>query len=323
MRAMQVADFGSPLERVDVPVPEPGSGQVRVGVQSAGVNFADILITRGLYQVKPPPPFSPGFEVAGAITAIGESVEGWAVGDRVLAFSLFGGYADEIVVEAHHVFPLPDAIGFDVGAALTITYGTAYHAIVDRGQLAAGDRLVVLGASGGVGLACVDLGKALGAEVIACVGSDWKAEIVRNEGAHHVINYTSEDVRQRVREITDGHGADLVFDPVGGDATDKALRYLAWRGRLLVVGFTSGRIPEIPANRLLLKGTAAVGVFWGSYADEEPEGTRRDFERIFDWVMEGTLTPRIHQRLPLTSAPQALEMLARREVVGKVVLEVG
>ncbi len=322
MRAMQVADFGAPLLLAEVPTPEPKRGEVRVSVHAAGVNFPDMLIISGRYQVRPEPPFSPGFEVAGVVSAVGSNAERFQVGDRVMGFALFGGYAEEVCIDEGAVFPLPDAVSYEHGAVTQIAYGTSYHALADRGTLTAGETLVVLGAAGGVGLAAVELGKLLGAKVIGAVGSDWKAEAVLEAGADHAINYIAEDMRERVKEITDGSGADVIYDPVGGDVTDLALRCIAWRGRLLVIGFTGGRISEIPANLLLLKGASAVGVFWGDFAERERESKERDFQWILDRIASGQLRPRISATFALEDAPEALELLAERRVVGKQVLVV-
>lgn len=322
MRAMVVTEFGGPLHLVDLDSPVPGPGQVKIAISRAGVNFPDSLIIRGEYQARPPLPFAPGFEVAGTVSAVGAGVEPLTVGDRVMAYLLFGGYAEEVVADVGAVFRLPDDVTDEQGAVTSIAYGTSYHALADRAALQPGETLVVLGAAGGVGLTAVEIGKLLGARVIGLVGSDWKAEIVKEQGAGEVVNYESEDVRERILELTEGRGADVIYDPVGGDASDTALRYLAWRGRLLIIGFTSGRFTEIPANRLLLKGQSAVGVYWGSFAEKEPEANAAAFESILGWIAEGTLQPRITKSLPLEQAGEALEALERRAVVGKAVLEV-
>lgn len=319
---MQVAGYGEPLLLVDAPTPEPGPGEVRIAVHRAGVNFPDMLLIQGIYQVRPEPPFAPGFEVAGEVSAIGDGVEGLEVGDRVMAYTPYGGYAEEVVISAGTVFPIPDAVSFADAAVVPIAYGTSYHALVDRGALKEGEVLVVLGAAGGVGLTAVELGKLFGATVIACVGADWKGDVVKKRGADHVINYTTDDVRARVLELTDGRGADVIYDPVGGDALDTALRYLAWRGRLLVIGFTSGRIPDIPANRLLLKGASAVGVFWGQFAEREPQASAAGFRWLLDRIAAGALRPTIGRAYPLEEAARAMSALAAREAVGKLVLEV-
>ena len=321
MRSMQVDELGGPLRLFESPAPIPGVGEVLISTTRSGVNYPDLLLTQGLYQVRPPLPFAPGFEVAGTVTAVGSGVSRVAVGDRVMAFVPYGGYATDVVAVEDVVFGVPDGVGDEQAAVLPIAYGTAQHGLVDRAALQAGETVVVLGASGGVGIATIQVAGMIGAEVIACVGADWKAEFARDAGADHVIDYVAEDVRSRVLEITDGKGADVVVDPVGGDAADAALRYLAWRGRLLIIGFTSGRISEIPANRLLLKGASAVGVFWGQFAEREPQANRRNFEALLGWVADGSLQPMISQRVPLERAADVLIALAERRVVGKIVLE--
>jgi NADPH2:quinone reductase len=321
MRSMQVDELGGPLRLRESPVPTPDVGEVLISTTRSGVNYPDLLLTQGLYQARPPLPFAPGFEVAGTVTAVGSEVAGVAVGDRVMAFVPYGGYATDVVAAANVVFGVPDAVSDEQAAVLPIAYGTAQHALIDRAALQSGETVVVLGASGGVGIATIQVAGMIGAEVIACVGADWKMDFARDAGADHVIDYVTEDVRSRVLEITGGKGADVVVDPVGGDAADAALRYLAWRGRLLIIGFTSGRIPDIPANRLLLKGASAVGVFWGQFAQREPQANRRNFEALLGWVADDSLQPMISQRVPLERAAEVLTALAERRVVGKIVLE--
>lgn len=322
MRAMVVDELGGPLRVAQLPEPEPGPGQVTIAVRRAGINFSDMLIMQGRYQLKPPVPFAPGFEVAGEVLAVGPDETRFTPGDRVMASLWYGGYAEVVAVDEARVFALPDGVSDDQAAVVPIAYGTSYHALADRADLQSGETLVVLGASGGVGLATVEIGAMLGARVIGCVGAEWKGEAVRRQGAEHVINTTTEDVRSRVLEITDGNGADVVYDPVGGEATEIALRYLAWRGRLLIIGFTSGRIPDLAANRLLLKGAAAVGVYWGQFAELEPAVSRANFDMILSWIADGTLQPFVSERYPLEDAGKALAALAARRVVGKLLLEV-
>jgi NADPH2:quinone reductase len=321
MQSMQVDELGGPLRLRETPAPTPGVGEVLISVTRSGVNYPDLLLTQGLYQARPRLPFAPGFEVAGTVASIGSEVSRVAVGDRVMAFVPYGGYATDVVAAEDVVFGVPDGVGDEQAAVLPIAYGTAQHALFDRAAVEAGETVVVLGASGGVGVATIQVAGMIGAEVIACVGADWKADFARDAGADHVIDYVTEDVRSRVLEITDGKGADVVVDPVGGDAADAALRYLAWRGRLLIIGFTSGRIPEIPANRLLLKGASAIGVFWGQFAEREPRANRRNFDALLGWVADGSLQPMISERVPLQRAAEVLTALAERRVVGKIVLE--
>jgi len=320
MRAMQVAAFGEPLRLVEVETPQPDPGEVQIAVHAAGVNYPDLLMIDGRYQVRPELPLIPGFEVAGIVSAVGSGVDRFVPGDRVIAFAFHGGYAESIVVPAESVSPVPEGVPFDVAAAIPLAYGTGRHALFDRGQLKVGETVVVLGAAGGVGLAAVELAAAAGASVIGCVGADWKRDDVLRAGASHVINYTDENVRERVKELTGGHGADVVYDPVGGDATDEALRYLAWRGRLLIIGFTSGRIADVPANRLLNKGASAIGVFWGVFAGREHEAKEADFRWIAERVLDGRLSPVIAGRFPLERAADALALLEERKVVGRQVL---
>jgi len=322
MRAMVVDELGGPLRVAQLPEPEPGPGQVTIAVRRAGVNFPDMLIMQGRYQLKPPVPFAPGFEVAGEVLAVGPDETRFTPGDRVMASLWYGGCAEVVAVDEARVFALPDGVSDDKAAVVPIAYGTSYHALADRAHLESGETLVVLGASGGVGLATVEIGAMLGARVIGCVGAEWKGEAVRRQGAEHIINTTTEDVRSRVLEITDGNGADVVYDPVGGEATEAALRSLAWRGRLLIIGFTSGRIPDLAANRLLLKGAAAVGVYWGQFAELEPAVNRANFDMILSWIADGTLQPFVSERYPLEDAGKALAALAERRAVGKLVLEV-
>ncbi len=317
---MQVADYGRPLELVDVDEPETGPGEVLIDVHRAGVNFPDLLLIQGRYQMRPEPPFGPGFEVAGVVAAVGDGVSQVAVGDRVMAFVQLGGYAERVVAPETAVFRLPDAVSFDQAAVIPIAYGTGYHALVDRASLAEGETLLVLGASGGVGLVAVELGKHLGATVIGAVGSEWKAEAVRDKGVDEVVGY--DDLRDRVKHLTGGRGADVLYDPVGGDAFDQALRSMAWQGRMLVIGFASGRIPDIPANRLLLNETTAIGVFWGRFAQQDPAANRRNLDVVLGLVARGDLAPVIGDVLALEDAGRAMERLGDRTVVGKLVLAV-
>lgn len=324
MKAVVCEAFGPPDTLVirDLPRPEPGAGQVRVKVHAAGVNFPDLLMVQGLYQLKPPFPFTPGSEVAGVIEAVGEGVEALSVGDRVVATLPWGGYAEEVVADAPAVFPIPDELGFDVASALVIAYGTTMHALIDRARLAPAETLLVLGAAGGVGLAAVQIGKALGAHVIAAASSPEKLEVCTAAGADAVIDYSKEDLKARAKALTGHDGADVIFDPVGAALAEPALRAIAWGGRYLVIGFAGGAIPEIPLNLPLLKGCAIVGVFWGSFAARDPKAHLAHIERLVGWCEDGTLGPRIDRRLPLAEASEALEALARRDVRGKLVLTV-
>lgn len=322
MRAVRIHELSGPTAlRVDeVPTPSVGAGQVRIEVRAAGVNFPDILITRGKYQFKPALPFSPGGEVAGVVAEVGEGVNSVAVGDRVAATMLYGGFAEQVVVPELSVVKLPEAVSFEVGAATLLTYATTMHALVDRASLQRGESLLVLGAAGGVGIAAVELGRLLGARVIAAASNADKLAFCREHGAAETIDYSREDLKERVKALTKGNGVDVVYDPVGGALAEPALRGIAWQGRYLVIGFASGEIPKIPLNLVLLKGCQVVGVFWGSFAMRDPARNRAHAEQIFAWVADGKLAPAIDATLPFTDAAEALARIERRQVKGKLVL---
>ena len=322
MKAVLCKELGPPEKLVleNVPSLTPGSGQVVVSVKAAGVNFPDTLIIQGKYQFKPEPPFSPGGEVAGVVKKVGEGVTGVRPGDRVIAASTWGGFAEEMVADADRLVPMPDAMDYVPASAFILTYGTSYHALVDRAQLKAGETLLVLGASGGVGLAAVQLGKAMGARVIAAASSDAKLAVCKAEGADELINYASEDIRARVKQITAGKGVDVVYDPVGGPYSEPALRDMAWNGRFLVVGFAAGDIPKIPLNLALLKGCSIVGVFWGAFTRNEPERNRRNNQELMRLYLAGKVKPHIHATYPLERAAEALNEVLYKRVSGKVVL---
>jgi NADPH2:quinone reductase len=307
--------------RVDeVPAPTVGAGQILVDVKAAGVNFPDVLLTKGMYQFKPAPPFSPGGEAAGVVKAVGEGVKTIAVGDRVAATMLYGAFAEQVVLPELAAVKLPDAVSFEVGAATLLTYLTTYHALVDRAQLRAGESLLVLGAAGGVGIAAVEIGALLGAKVIAAASTDDKLAFCRQHGAKEGINYSSEDLKDRIKALTSGNGVDVVYDPVGGGLAEAALRGTAWEGRYLVVGFASGEIPKVPLNLVLLKGCQIMGVFWGSFAMREPAKNRAHAEQILAHVAAGRLAPAIDAVLPFAEASEALMRIDRRQVKGKLVL---
>lgn len=322
MRAVRIHELTGPsaLRVDDVPAPAAGAGQVVIDVKACGVNFPDVLLTRGLYQFKPSPPFSPGGEAAGVVRAIGAGVTSVAVGDRVAATVLHGAFAEQLAVPELAVVRLPDAVGFEVGAATLLTYATTYHALADRAALRASETLLVLGAAGGVGIAAVELGALMGARVIAAASTDDKLAFCRAHGATETINYATEDLKDRIKALTSGTGVDVVYDPVGGALAEPALRGTAWQGRYLVVGFASGDIPKIPLNLVLLKGCQIVGVFWGSFAMREPAHNRAHAAQIFAWVAEGKLRPAIDDVLPFDRAGEALGRLAARQVKGKLVL---
>jgi NADPH2:quinone reductase len=322
MRAVRVHELTGPTAlRVDeVPDLAPGAGQIVIDVRAAGVNFPDILITRGQYQFKPALPFSPGGEVAGVVRAVGSGVTTLKPGDRVATTMLHGGYAEQVCVPELAAVRLPDAVSFEVGAATLLTYLTTYHALVDRAALHSGESLLVLGAAGGVGTSAVELGALLGARVIAAASSEDKLAFCREHGATDGIDYSKQDLKERVKELTKGNGVNVVYDPVGGSLAEPALRGIAWEGRFLVIGFASGEIPKIPLNLVLLKGCQIVGVFWGSFAMREPAKNRAHAEQLFAWVSEGKLRPAIDAALPFTEAADALRRIEARQVKGKIVL---
>ena len=325
MKAVLCKEYGPPSKLVieDVPSEPTGGGQVKIRVRAAGVNFPDVLIIKGEYQFKPTPPFSPGAEVAGEVLEVGPSVTGFSPGDRVIGMCGWNGFREEVVLGAERVMKMPRAMDFDTGAALSMTYGTSYHALVQRGRLKAGETLLVLGATGGVGTAAIEIGKLLGAKVIAAGGNDEKLAVVKNHyGVEHVVNYATGSLKDQVKTLTGGAGADVVYDAVGGDLFEQSLRSIAWDGRLLVVGFASGTIPQAKANLVLLKGCSIVGVFWGAFTAREPETNRKNFEQLFRWFEEGKLKPSISHRFPLERTVEALDAIVRREVVGKAIITV-
>lgn len=324
MKAVLCTAYGEPDDLVvqSVPSPTVGKGKIKIAIHAAGVNFPDILMIQGKYQFKPPFPFSPGLEAAGEVLEVGAGVNLFKPGDRVMVTCGFGGFAEEVVAEEKSVFALPDGVEYVSAAGFPVTYGTSYHALVDRAKLQPGEVLLVHGAAGGVGLTAVELGKLMGASVIATVGADEKFEVVKRYGADHVINYNKENFRDRVLDITDKKGADVIYDPVGGDVFDLSMRCIAWEGRLLVIGFASGRIPELSVNRALLKGCQVVGVFWGSFAQRTPDRNREHFKILLDWCAEGKLKPHVSHTYPLDEAADALKMLLSRKATGKLVIKV-
>lgn len=311
------------LELRDVDDPTPGKGEVLVDVAAAGVNFPDVLIVQGLYQFKPPGAFTPGGEVAGTVAAVGDGVEGLAVGDRVAAVVPWGGFAEKLVAPATAVIPIPDGMDLETAAAFNLTYGTALHALKDRAHLQPGETVLVLGAAGGVGLASIDVAKAMGARVIAAASSPEKLAVCTAAGADAVIDYSSEDLKKRAKALTGGNGADVVVDPVGGAFSEPALRATAWRGRFLVIGFAAGDIPKVPLNLTLLKGCAVVGVFWGAFTAREPKANSANLAQLAEWFTAGRLKPVVSARYPLADAVAALEELAGRRAKGKVVITMG
>jgi NADPH:quinone reductase len=325
MKAVLCKELGPPEKLVveEVPALKPGKGEVVVSVKAAGVNFPDTLIIQGKYQFKPEPPFSPGGEVAGVVKELGEGVTGWKPGERVIAGSTWGAFAQEIAVEADRLIRMPDAMDYVSGSAFLLTYGTSYYALKDRAQLKAGETLLVLGASGGVGLSAIQIGKAMGARVIAAASSAEKLAVCKQHGADELINYASEDLRGRVKVITGGKGVDVVYDPVGGPYSEPALRDMAWNGRFLVIGFAAGDIPKVPLNLALLKGCSIVGVFWGAFTRNEPEHNRRNNEELMQLFAAGKVKPHIHATYPLERVAEALNDVLHKRVSGKVVLTTG
>ncbi|OEC61461.1 NADPH:quinone oxidoreductase family protein [Pseudomonas sp. ENNP23] len=324
MKAVLCKAFG-PAETLvleEVASPEPKKNEVLIDVHAAGVNFPDTLIIEGKYQFKPPFPFSPGGEAAGTVAAVGEKITHLKPGDRVMALTGWGSFAEQVAVPGYNVMPIPKGIDFNSAAAFGMTYGTSMHALKQRANLQPGETLLVLGASGGVGLAAVEIGKAMGARVIAAASSDEKLDVAKAAGADLLINYSTNSLKEKVKELTGGQGADVIYDPVGGDLFDEAIRSIAWNGRLLVVGFASGRIPELPVNLALLKGAAVVGVFWGSFAQRQPQDNLANFQQLFAWHAEGKLKPLVSQTFPLERAAEAINALGQRKAVGKVVVTV-
>ncbi len=322
MRAVICTKFGQPedLEVQELPSPEPAKGQVRIKVEGCGVNFPDTLIIDGKYQIRAEPPFSPGGEVAGVIDAVGEGVSGWAKGDSVIAMTGYGGFAEEIVAPATSLLRRPKTMDGVTAAGFSMTYGTSMHALKQRAKLQPGETLLVLGAGGGVGLAAVEIGKLMGARVIAAASSKEKLEAAKKAGADELIDYSDGDIKDKLKEMTGGNGVDVTYDPVGGPMFEQALRATAWKGRVLVVGFASGEIPKVPMNLALLKGCDIVGVFWGAFRQREPQEDQANFDQLFEWHAQGKLHPHVSRALPLEKAPEALRALMNREAIGKIVL---
>jgi NADPH2:quinone reductase len=322
MRAVRCHDVSGPASvRVDeLPEPKAGAGEVLIDVRAAAFNFPDVLLSYGKYQFRPSPPFILGGEGSGVVRAVGDGVSSVAVGDRVGTWMIHGTFAERIVVPELAVVKVPEKVGFETAAATLLTYTTTYHALVDRAALRPGETLLVLGAAGGVGIAAVEIGKALGARVIAAASSDEKVAFCKAHGADEVIQYGREDLKARAKALTGDRGVDVVYDPVGGPLAEAALRSIAWQGRYLVVGFASGEIPKIPLNLVLLKGCQIVGVFWGSFAMRDPAANRAHGEKLFSWVADGKLRPHLDRVLPFDRAREGLERLEQRQVMGKIVL---
>lgn len=324
MKAMLCRAFGPPesLALGDLPDPVPGPGEVLIRSAASGVNFADTLMIEGKYQEKPPFPFAPGLEVAGTVEAVGNAVTRFDPGQRVLALVPAGGFAELACAAENAVFALPDGMDFETAAGFPITYGTAHGALTWRADLQPGETLAVHGAAGGVGLAAVEVGKALGARVLASAGSPEKLAIAEAHGADGLIDYRKEDVRERLKALTDGRGVDVVFDPVGGAVFEASLRSLAWSGRLVVIGFAGGEVPQAPANLLLVKNISVLGLYWGSYRKHAPDLLLEQFAELFSWYTAGKLKPLVSEVLPLERAGEALERLKSRKATGKVVVRI-
>jgi len=322
MKALLCSHYGTPddLTIDDVADPVAAPGEVVVRVKAAALNFFDTLIIAGKYQTKPAMPFSPAAEFAGVVESLGPGVTTLKPGDRVLAYVGYGAARERIAVKAERLVPIPDSLDFDRAAGLCVTYGTTLHALQDRAHLKPGETLAVLGASGGIGLAAVELGKVMGARVIACASSDDKLAFTRQHGADDTINYASEDLKDALRRVTGGKGVDVIYDPVGGNYAEAALRSIAWKGRFLVIGFAAGEIPKIPLNLPLLKGCDIVGVFWGSFVERDPAGDRANTMQLLDWCAHGKLSSHVHASYPLSDAAAALKAIASRQVMGKIIL---
>ena len=320
MRAVRIHELIGPsgIRVDDLPEPSPGPGEVLVDVRAAGVNFPDVLLSYGKYQFKPPPPFVPGGEAAGVVKAIGSGVTTFAPGDRVAATMIHGAFAERVVANELGMLKLPDAVSFEIGAASLLGYGTVMHALVDRAALKAGETVLVLGAGGGVGVASIHVAKLLGARVIAVASTEEKRAFCKEQGADDAIDYV--DLKERVKTLTRGDGANVVVDPVGGPHSEQALRAIAWEGRHLVIGFASGDIPKIPINLTLLKGCQIVGVFWGQFAMRETTRNRENCARALSWIAEGRIRPHIDGTYPFDQAREVLERMANRAIKGKVLL---
>ena len=324
MKASVCREFG-PVEShkvEEIEDPRAEAGQVVVDVKAAGVSFPDVLIVQGKYQFQPPFPFSPGGEIAGVISEVGEGVVDWKVGDRVIAMTGNGGIAEKVVAFEMTLMPLPETMDFKDGAAFPLNYGTTYHALKQRGQLQPGETLLVTGAGGGVGTTAIEIGKAMGAKVIAAASTEEKLEIAKNLGADETINYSDGELKEKVKALTDGLGADVIYDPIGGDIFLQCMRCVNWKGRVLVIGFASGPIPEVPTNLALLKGCSIVGVFWGRFTGAEPEENSKNFNELFALHAEGKLKPQITKSYSLDDAAEAISSLENRKATGKVVIEI-
>lgn len=304
----------------ELPTPEPGKGEVRIRIEAASLNFPDLLIVQNKYQIKPELPFIPGSEYAGVVEAVGDGVSHLQIGQTVACLSGTGGFATHTLAPAKRCMPLPDGFPAIDAAAFIMIYATSHHALIDRGQLKPGETVLVLGAAGGVGTSAIQIAKQVGARVIAAASTDEKCEYCRQQGADEVINYSSEDLRERLKTLTDGQGPDVIYDPVGGDYTEPAFRSIAWRGRHLVVGFAAGDIPAIRINLALVKGASIVGVFWGAFASREPEANAAMMQELATWYAQGKIKPQIDREMPMSELKAAYARMDSRQVKGKLVL---
>jgi NADPH2:quinone reductase len=322
MKALLCTHYGTPeeLELADLPDPVPQAGEAVVRIKAAALNFFDTLIIQGKYQTKPAFPFSPSAEFAGTVESVGAGVTDFKAGDRVLGFTGYGAARETIAVPTTALTPIPAALDFDRAAGLCVTYGTTLYALKNRARLQPGETLAVLGASGGTGLAAIEIGKLMGARVIACASSPDKLDFARKHGADDGIDYASENLKDGLRRVTNGKGADVIYDPVGGSYAEAALRGIAWEGRYLVIGFAAGDIPKVPFNLYLLKSANVLGVFWGAWTERDPDGHRANTAQLLTWAAEGRLSSHVHAVYPLSEAAAALKAIAERKVMGKVIL---
>lgn len=324
MKALLCHEFAGPekLMMGEIDLPEAGPGQLKIAIHACGLNFADTLVIQGLYQEKPAFPFSPGMEIAGEVIGIGEGVTAFSVGDRISAMNGYGGFAEEAIIDAGMAVPLPPNMDYVTGASFAVAYGTSHMALDHRARLQPGETLLVHGAAGGVGLTAVELGKLMGATVIATASTDEKLALAKRYGADHLINYRQESFRDRVKEITNGRGADVIFDPVGGKVFEDSVRCIAWEGRLIVIGFASGEIANFPTNLALVKNFSVVGLYWGRYSQKDPSTLMGSMKQLLNWFSEGKLKPHISQTFPLEQGSEALLTLMERRAQGKVVLKI-
>lgn len=322
MKAILCHRYGTAdeLELSDLPQPDAGEGEVVVKVAAAALNFFDTLLIAGKYQIKPDFPFSPAAEFAGTVHSVGKDVTTFAPGDRVMSYAAYGAAREFVVADAARLVRIPDNLDFERAAGLSVTYGTTIHALKDRAKLQPGETLAVLGAAGGTGLAAIEIGKLMGARVIACASSDEKCEFTKKHGADETVNYGRDDLRAELKRVGGKHGIDVIYDPVGGDYAEPALRSMAWKGRYLVIGFAAGEIPKIPLNLVLLKGCDVVGVHWGVFVEREPEAQARNMDEIVRWCADGKLSAHVHAVYPLSETGQALRDIAARKVMGKAIL---